>query len=99
MLINWSYLKSGVILQATSDSSQLERPSRAVTADVGSSGQSRQKRNANATQQPKGKNIAGTSRGNKNTISASIRENMRVVVGDASISILRVSNNSLDHFC
>ena len=39
MLIKWFYLKSVVIVQATSDSFQHERPSTAADAEVDSNGQ------------------------------------------------------------
>ena len=58
-----------------------------------------QEKQYNSAQQPKGKSMAGTSRGNKNTVFASIRENVIVAVVGASINILRVRINSHDYCC
>ena len=41
--------------------------------------------------------MAGTSRGNKSTMSALIGENVRVIVAGASTNILRVRINSHDY--
>ena len=68
----------------------------AAIADADSIGQGRQKGKSNVAQQPKRKNMVGTSRGNKNIMSTSIGENVRVATTAALINILRVSNNSHD---